>query len=488
MKRLTALRQERAKLHDRNKELYGIFDIEQDAREAKITDEQISAELTENETKIAELDKQIAPLEKVEQIGSTINTRDAYLNRSVGLPVPPHSGKQDSGEDDRAAHRRGVHSMIQKQAYAPLVNIRGERNGMSAEERAFRLGMWGLAVAARHMPNRYSFPKATKFVDDNFRIVHGEGGSDTTGAYLTVPDEFSADLIDLKEARGVVRRLFGRELMMSDTKTVPRRKGGLTAYPVAESAAGTESNMSFDDIALTAKKAMVLSRMSKELNEDSAINFGDTLAGEIAYAFTHAEDNAGINGDGTSTYWNIRGVRSRLQDVDGAGTDSYGLKTASGNAWSEITLADFHGVLALLPDYADNDNAAWIAHRAFYYNVMQKLELAAGGVTASEIRDGNRRPRPLFLGYPVEFSQVMPSTEANSAVCAVLGDFKTGAKFGDRRQESIEFSDTVTVGGQSVWERDQIAVKGTERFDIVVHEVGTSSAAGAIVGLQTAGS
>jgi HK97 family phage major capsid protein len=92
------------------------------------------------------------------------------------------------------------------------------------------------------------------------------------------------------------------------------------------------------------------------------------------------------------------------------------------------------------------------------------------------------------LGYPVEFSQVMPSTEANSQVCAVLGDFSKGAAFGDRQQESIAFSEHATIGGENVFERNQIAIRGTERFDIVVHDVGDANDAGPIVGLQTAGS
>jgi hypothetical protein len=41
------------------------------------------------------------------------------------------------------------------------------------------------------------------------------------------------------------------------------------------------------------------------------------------------------------------------------------------------------------------------------------------------------------------------------------------------------------INGESVWERDQIAIKGVERIDIVVHDVGSTTEAGPIVGLQT---
>jgi HK97 family phage major capsid protein len=119
---------------------------------------------------------------------------------------------------------------------------------------------------------------------------------------------------------------------------------------------------------------------------------------------------------------------------------------------------------------------------------MQRLELAAGGVTAMEIANGDRRPRPLFLGYPVNFTQVMPRTEANSQVCALLGDLSMGSVMGDRRQRTL-FTDPYSLANY-----DQIQVRGTERVDINIHDVGNASATaglrqpGPIVGLITAAS
>jgi len=76
----------------------------------------------------------------------------------------------------------------------------------------------------------------------------------------------------------------------------------------------------------------------------------------------------------------------------------------------------------------------------------------------------------------------MPTAEANSQVCALLGDFTLGASFGDRRQTTIAMSE------HSSFSADVTDIRGTERFDIVVHDVGNSSTAGPIVGLQTAAS
>lgn len=362
--------------------------------------------------------------------------------------------------------------------------FKGDVDGKSAEERAYRFGQWALANIAKSMPGRFAFPGAIKFTE-NYITKLQTGLTDSAGGYA-VPEEFGSDLIDLREQYGVVRRVFKRVPMASDSRTDPRRTGGLTAYFTTQGAAGTESTKAWDQVRLVAKDLMVIATYTNQLAEDAVISIGDDLANEISYALAYKEDDCGMNGDGGLTYGGIQGVRTRLDSVDGAGTDSAGVFTqASSNTWSAVTLSDFNNVVGKLPQYADTPNACWIAHRAFYYGVMQKLELAAGGVTAQEVSDGRRRPRPLFLGYPVEFSQVMPSATATSTISAVLGDFTLGASFGDRQQDAISFSEHATVGGNSVWERNCIAVRGVERFDINVHSVGDASTAGPIVALKT---
>ena len=383
-----------------------------------------------------------------------------------------------------------------------IKNFKGERRvlvaggkevTLSPEQRAYRFGLWGMAMLATQLPGRFAyapgFKSALQFYEENWTpdvLTVAHGSNDAFGTHFLIPEEFSRDMIDLRELFGIARRLLRMESMNSDTKKIPRRRGGLTATFVGENQAGSESNKNWDDVTLTARDLMAIARYSNQVSQDAVINFGDDLAGEICYAFSFKEDDCAFNGAGLSTHGGIVGIRTKLQDVDGAGADSFGLITGAGNAYSELVLTDFHKVVGVLPQYADTPQACWIAHRKFYYEVMEKLALAVGGTTAREIREGQRSGRPIFLGYPVEFSQAYPSTEANSQVCTTLGDYSKGAAFGDRMQEAISFSEHASVGGQSLWERNQIGIKGTQRFDIIVHDVGTASEAGPIVGLQTA--
>lgn len=373
---------------------------------------------------------------------------------------------------EAVAQANGVQLARALPRHAKLRNFTGE----DAAQRAFRFGQW---ILGGMLGNE----RAAKYCADNNILLRAQNETVNEKGGFLVPEEFGNDLIDLREQYGVFRRNAKVVPMMSDTRSDPRRTGGLTAYFVGESEAITVSEKNWDRVQLTAKKLSVLARYTSEVNEDSVISMADDLAGEIAYAFANKEDECGFNGDGTSTYGGIVGVREKLKGLSGTIANIAGLQVGTGNAYSELTLADFEGVVGLLPQYADTPMAKWFVHRSFYYNVMVKVMLASGGVTAAEI-EGARNQR--FLGYGVEFTQVMPKAEANSQVCALFGDLSKAACFGSRRDTTLALSE------HSRFANDEIEIRGTERFDINVHDVGNATATaadkqpGPIVGLITA--
>lgn len=307
-------------------------------------------------------------------------------------------------------------------------------------------------------------------------------GTNTQGGYL-VPQQFDNAIIDLRNQYGVFRRNAGVKAMTSDTMYIPRRAGGLTTYWVGESSAITESTKTWDQVQLVAKKLGCLTRMSSELSEDAIISVADDLANEIAYAFAYAEDLAGFIGDGTSTYGGITGVSTALKAAAGTPTTTSagGVIVGNDKDLADLTLGNFNAVVGKCPSYA-RMGAKWFCSPFVFDAVMARLAYAAGGNTVGNILGGSGMS---FLGYPVELVEVMPSTDATSQIVALFGSLDKAAKLGDRRQTTLAFSDSAVVGGESVFEKDQIAVRGTERIDIVVHDVGGTSAAGAIVGLQT---
>lgn len=437
-----------------------------------------ATEMTTVNGELDELLKQINAEKALEDIRGKSVQRGTLLNTPMSeggvAVVQLHGGKTEQ----QATQKK---MMLPASAKRSRVTAFKADSQFSAHEKAYRFGKWFLATVCKHAASQ-EFCK-----EHGLPMVFHQGEKtgqietvNSLGGWL-VPDEFENDMIDLREAYGIFRNLAKRTTMRSDTKSVPRRTSGLTAYFVGEGGAGTESTKGWDRVALTARKIMVLARYSSELDEDSLIDMANDLAEEIAYAFAQKEDDCGFNGDGTSAYGTIIGVRPRLRAVDATIANIKGLKVATGNTWSEITLADFNGAKALLPQYARKsrrNNVKWHAHSAFYYGVMEKLMLASGGVTAREVADG--REELIFMGHPVEISQVLPSVEANSSICCLFGDLMLAATFGDRRQTTLALSE------HAAFETDELLLRGTERFDINVHDVGDTAAAGPIVGLITA--
>lgn len=349
-------------------------------------------------------------------------------------------------------------------------NFRDIPGGYSKEEQAYRMGRWAAAVIAKDIKS------IAWCTEHGVEMKAMTENVNTAGGFL-VPDEFSTTLIDLREQYGVLRRHAHIEPMARDTKLIPRRTGGVTTYWVGEGATITASDMSLDQVGLTAKKLVALTVFSNELSEDSFISIGDMLAREIAYAFAKAEDAAGFNGDGTSTYGGITGITQKFLGLSATRANIAGLHIADGNLPSEVLLADLVKVPGILPEYVDTDSCAWYMHKSYYWNVGMRLALAAGGVTAYEINNTAYTKSPMLLGYPVIYVQSMTSAVGDAAatdlVTILFGDLSRAVALGDRKQTTLMPSEHYK------FDTDQLAIRGTERLDINVHDIGNADSTAA---------
>ncbi len=367
------------------------------------------------------------------------------------------------------AARMSAPAILRPRVWGSLKNFKNDERG-DAVDKAQRFGHWLLASKG----NR----KSLAFCDRNgIEVKAHTEGVNSAGGFL-VPDEFETELISLREEFGVFRREARVRPMSSDTLRVPRRSATLTAYPAGEATAITESTQTFESVLLVAKKWGVLTTISNELNEDAFVNLADDVAGEIAYAFAKAEDQAGFVGDGTSTYAGIEGVATKLLGQ----TENTNYVDHGGATISGVTEATVSAMMALLPQYADTPNCKFYMHKSTWHLGFENLLLDAGGTSGREIVDGYRG-QPSFLGYPVVFTQAMANcanTQTADVVGVVFGDLTQAASFGDRRTTTIQISDSAL----NAFEQDELAIRGTERFDINVHDTGDSSNAGPVVGLR----
>lgn len=330
-------------------------------------------------------------------------------------------------------------------------------------ERAYRAGKWAQAVV-------YGDEKAQRWCRDyGVRVMTGT----TSGTSAVVPNELVLPIIDLRERYGIARQYCYVHSMSTDTATVPRRKSGVTAYFVGREEATTASDMAFDDINLVAREVAALTRVSRSYAADAAIDIADQLADEMAYAFAVLEDGCLFNGDGTSTYGGIYGIRPKI--IDGLHTAG-AIDAATGiDTFAEVTVTDLANVQGALPDFP-GIVPRWFASKRGNSLVFSRLGAAGGGNNKQDL--GSAMPRQ-WDGDEIVTSEAMPTSTGDLSNVAMLvyGDLNLGVTFGDRMGFEVE------ILRERYAEYRQIGIQAVERFDIVVHGLGDTTDAGPIVAL-----
>lgn len=293
---------------------------------------------------------------------------------------------------------------------------------------------------------------------------------DNTLGGATVPEDFFPDMVRLVETRGIARQVARSITIPRGGVVYPRMTSGLTASWTGENTAGTATNIGTDNFILQENKLMALHAVSKELLNDSGISWSDLVATETAYRIADKEDEAIINGDGTSTYGGFRGWRTVL--------GSAGQNTGAGATWVSITDVDLLDTLGLLPDYAEKlGTVKIVCSRAAWFSVFVRLLRALGGTSAQQ---GTVATGKNYEGIPGVISQVMPTATAATSLFALVGSFELGAVFAQVKG-GMAFESSEHVGFTS----DLIYFKATERVAINVHDAGSSSVVGPVVGLLT---
>jgi len=126
-----------------------------------------------------------------------------------------------------------------------------------------------------------------------------------------------------------------------------------------------------------------------------------------------------------------------------------------------------------LPQYAIG-GAKWYMSQQMFYTVVATILAGAGGNRLDVLAQGLEKR---LLGFPVVIAQKLPiSAPGSGKVQFLFGDLSKAAALGERRGVTIKRSD------HRYFENDQIGLLGTERFDINCHDLGSTTAAGPLVG------
>ena len=422
-----------------------------------------------NEQEQAEFDRCLS-------VAETLRDENPAFGRQVPPSAPGGNGPGGYGESRPPAVFGGGDSLecgtINNVLRSPIKSFSGTK--AEAEKKAVTFGRFVLAVAG-HAPSQNWC--RSNGIDV---LALASEGVNSTGGYL-VPAEVSRDIIVLRDSFGVFRRNARVVELSSDALVIPRLTTDLTTYFVNEGGQITSSTKAWDSVRLTLKKIACLSTFTSELASDAIISIADDLAGSISWSIAKTEDSCGFNGNGTSTYGGIVGLTHKLSTLNGV-DDGGGLVLGTGNAWSELAIADFCAMIGRTPAYA-LAGAKWFCSNAFFAGVMLRLAYSSGGVSGAELLSGSMARQ--FLSYPVELTESMPTSEANSQICCLFGNLAQAATLGGKGGIAIQTSADATVGSTNMFDTDSLAIRGVERFDINVHDVGTASAAGPVVGLIT---
>lgn len=373
------------------------------------------------------------------------------------------SGRIDATADKNVTRFPNLKIPARAKAHGPLTAYQGPE----ADRHAYVAGNVILAGI-------FGNESATRFCQSHGLQVQNlmSSGDNAKGGFV-VPDEMSQALIRLREERGVFPQFANRIPMGADIIRIPRLLADVTAQWAGEGAELTASDATLGGAELMARKLGALVKVSSELDEDAVIEIGDMITQSMAYAMADKIDEAAFNGDGTSTYGGVLGLKNAL--------NASAIHDAlSGNVGaSTLDLADFEAVLGKYPQYP-GASPRWFMHSAVYYASAFALMNAAGGNTNVTLANGVQMP--MFLGYPVTFVQVMPATTGTSAstILAYFGDLRLGAAYGVRRSVRTE------VSLDRYFENDLIGIKTTERVAINIHERGETIRTRPILALKTA--
>lgn len=356
--------------------------------------------------------------------------------------------KQDRQEKIQARIDEIVASRVQPSAPAvePVASIEPELNETEMENKIPAQAKYNKSNVFASSEDAYVAGQFLAAVGGNVKaqefMAAQSVGTDDKGGF-TVPAPLSSELINLVEEYGVARNVCRRIVMGAMTWSVPKLTGHSTIYYPAEAASITESDLTFSQITLTAKKMAGLVKMSTEVSEDSIISMTDTIVRDLAWGFAKEEDNnlflggslytGGIEGDAGVADTNVASVAA-------------------------LTLADLTACV-VASGQERGLNPEFYMNATLWNGPIRDLLNAAGGNAVSDMTAG---ARPSLFGYPVNLVNAINGASAATSgdLLCVFGDLGVSHYFGDRR--ALNFN----VLRELYAVNDQVGIVCTQRVDV----------------------
>lgn len=271
-------------------------------------------------------------------------------------------------------------------------------------------------------------------------------GTLSAGGYM-VPTPLSNQLINRARNKAAVFQAGARTVPMeASTLKMARNAGDFSAYWRAENAAITTSDMTFEQVTLTAKTLAAYGKISVELFED-APNVDQVVSESIASALALELDRAVLVGSGSGA--EILGIRGST----GIQSVSMGTNGATPTNWDEFSQLYFAIAAA-----NGTPNAVVYAPRT------------AG--TLDLLKDTTNQPllKPASMQsirHLITAQLPIDETQGTSTDCstAIMGDFST-VMVGMRTNLVLEVSRVAHDGTDSAFNKLQVHIRAYLRADM----------------------
>lgn len=281
--------------------------------------------------------------------------------------------------------------------------------------------------------------------------VNKDLGEASDGGGFLVPLEFAGFLVELLYKLPVIRPYATKIPMSSDQMQVPVETQTVNSNWTAELAAITQSDPTFGEVILSVNNLIGISRMSRQLLLDAAINYSltDWVMMRFAKSIGRVEDTAFMAGSGTGQ---AKGIRQ------------YAMTHTAAQNGAHLTGDDLITCYHNLPyAYRTQGNPVWLIHDTVL-GTIRKLKDSNGqylytdGYGQAFVTPGGT---PNLMGFPVLVQNDIPTNlGAGSASEIYFGDLSYYL-IGDREQI---FSEISTQEGTS-FAQHRAAVKVGERLD-----------------------
>ncbi len=284
----------------------------------------------------------------------------------------------------------------------------------------------------------------------------------TDGGFL-VPEQFSADVIELLRPMSVVRALAGRTMPMpTGTLNIPKVTEGTQAYYQGENTNATPSKLKVGNLKLTWKKLISLVPISNDLVRYSSPAADTLVRTDMVRAIAQRENQAFLRDDGTNA--GPKGLRHWANPATN-------VLDVTNPTFTIQTVATDLGrcVLRLVEENVPLSKSGWIfAPRT--WNYLRMLQTTTGAFIYQAEMSNN-----LLLGYPYKWSNQVPvnlSDHGRTAETEIyFADFDD-VVVGDAMSLRVDASQEATYvdGGNTVsaFSQDQTVIRAITEHDFAV--------------------